>query len=82
MKFLILGNPIRWLILAHALAGGFALSIFALPLISKKGIKPHVKTGSLSNSLIALPPGVLAAHFSIHCLCLSLAKEKRQKYNV
>jgi uncharacterized membrane protein len=45
MSFLSLENPIRWLFLAHALAGALALLVFAIPLVSKKGGKLHVKAG-------------------------------------
>ncbi len=45
MTFLTLENPIRWLFLAHAIAGALALFVLAIPLISKKGGKLHVKTG-------------------------------------
>jgi uncharacterized membrane protein len=45
MSFLSLENPVRWLFLAHALAGALALLVFAIPLVSKKGGKLHVKAG-------------------------------------
>lgn len=45
MAFLSLDNPIRWLFLAHAMAGALALLVLAIPLISKKGGSLHVKTG-------------------------------------
>ncbi len=47
MTFLILENPIRWLFLAHALAGALALVTLIIPLISKKGGKVHVQSGWL-----------------------------------
>lgn len=45
MTFLTLENPLRWLFLAHALAGATALIALNIPLISKKGGKLHVKAG-------------------------------------
>lgn len=45
MTFLILENPIRWLFLAHALAGALALFTLAIPLMSKEGSKLHVRSG-------------------------------------
>ncbi len=45
MTFLTLENPIRWLFLAHAIAGALALLVLIIPLISKKGGKLHVQTG-------------------------------------
>lgn len=45
MTFLNLENPIRWLFLAHAIAGALALFVLVIPLVSKKGGKLHVKTG-------------------------------------
>ena len=45
MTFLNLNNPIRWLFLFHALAGAFALAVFLIPLLSKKGSRLHVRTG-------------------------------------
>lgn len=45
MTFSSLENPIRWLFLAHALAGALALAALTFPLISKKGGKLHTKTG-------------------------------------
>ena len=40
-----LENPIRWLFLAHALAGALALIVLVIPLLSKKGGRLHVRTG-------------------------------------
>lgn len=45
MTFLTLENPIRWLFLAHAMAGSLALLVLFIPLISKKGGQLHVRTG-------------------------------------
>lgn len=45
MTFSTLENPIRWLFFAHAIAGALALLVLAIPLISKKGGKLHVKAG-------------------------------------
>ncbi|MFN7453412.1 MAG: hypothetical protein ACK5RO_02000 [Pseudobdellovibrionaceae bacterium] len=45
MTFLTLENPIRWLFLAHAVAGAVALIVLLLPLVSKKGGKLHVTSG-------------------------------------
>jgi uncharacterized membrane protein len=45
MTFSTFDNPIRWLFLAHAIAGALALLVLAIPLISKKGGKLHVKAG-------------------------------------
>ena len=47
MTFSSLETPIRWLFLAHALAGVLALFTLVVPLVSKKGNKLHVKTGWL-----------------------------------
>lgn len=38
-------SPIRWLFLAHALAGAIALLLLWVPLLTKKGAKTHVRTG-------------------------------------
>lgn len=45
MIFSTLESPIRWIFLAHALAGALALLVMAVPLVSKKGGKAHTKTG-------------------------------------
>ena len=45
MTFLNLENPIRWLFLAHAVAGALALFVLVIPLVSKMGGQVHVKTG-------------------------------------
>ena len=45
MTFTSLESPIRWLFLAHAIAGTLALIVLVVPLISKKGGKLHIKTG-------------------------------------
>ena len=45
MHFATLDSPIRWLFLAHALAGALALLVLTIPLVSKKGGKLHVRTG-------------------------------------
>ena len=45
LVFLNLDSPIRWLFLAHAVAGALALGVLVIPLASKKGGSLHVKTG-------------------------------------
>jgi uncharacterized membrane protein len=45
MAFSTLDSPLRWLFLVHALAGGLALAVFAIPLISKKGARLHTRVG-------------------------------------
>lgn len=45
MTFLTIENPIRWLFLAHALAGALALIVLIAPWVSKKGSKLHVNSG-------------------------------------
>lgn len=47
MTFSTLDHPIRWLFLSHALAGTLALLVLVIPLVTKKGGKLHVKTGTL-----------------------------------
>ncbi|MEK6628625.1 MAG: hypothetical protein AABY53_08360 [Bdellovibrionota bacterium] len=47
MKFEIIQNPIRWLILFHVVCGAVALGVFMIPLLSKKGGKLHIKVGWL-----------------------------------
>jgi uncharacterized membrane protein len=45
MLFSHLDHPIRWLFLAHAIAGILALISLVIPMLSKKGGKLHVRMG-------------------------------------
>lgn len=50
MSFLSLENPIRWLFLAHAIAGALALLVLLIPLVAKKGGRLHVRAGWIYTS--------------------------------
>lgn len=54
MQFQILTGSIRWLFLAHVLAGTLALGIFLVPMFSKKGGILHTKTGWIYTFAMAL----------------------------
>jgi uncharacterized membrane protein len=45
MTFSNLDHPIRWLFLAHAVAGALALAILFVPLVTKKGGRIHMRAG-------------------------------------
>lgn len=45
MFFSTLNHPIRWVFLAHILAGVISLGTFAIPLAAQKGRKLHIRAG-------------------------------------
>jgi hypothetical protein len=54
MTFLNLESSIRWLFLSHAVAGALALSVLAIPLLTKKGGRNHILTGWIYTAAMIL----------------------------